>query len=54
MGLFDQAIATCKSYLKPVKHVTRKVLQLEEQARFAKEHDEINEETQFDEMFDQQ
>ena len=30
MGLFDQAIATCKQYLSPVKKAKRKLIQLEE------------------------
>ena len=32
MGLFDQAITTCKQYIQPIKQVTRKVVQLENQA----------------------
>lgn len=43
MGLFDQAIATCKSYLAPVKKVKRKLIQLEEQARFKQENEEVTE-----------
>lgn len=50
MGLFDQAIATCKAYLKPVKIASRKLIQLEEQAKFSKENDEILEESTFDEF----
>ena len=54
MGLFDQAIATCKQYLQPVKRVTRKVIQLENQAKYTKEQDDINEETKFEEIFEDQ
>lgn len=50
MGLFDAAIATCKAYLKPVKQATRELLLLQEQAKVAKEHDEINEEAQLDNL----
>ena len=48
MGLFDQAIVTCKRYLKPVKQVKRKILVLEEQAKYARENDRINEEADFE------
>ena len=50
MGLFDQAISTCKQYLQPIKRVTRKVVQLENQAWYTKEQDDINEDRHFDEI----
>ena len=37
MGLFDDAIATCKQYLKPVKRVKQRLVQLEEQAKLTRE-----------------
>ena len=48
MGLFDQAIATCKQYLSPVKKIKRKLIQLEEQAKWARENDEFTEMHEFD------
>ena len=37
MGLFDDAIATCKQYLKPVKRVKQRLVLLEEQAKLSRE-----------------
>lgn len=41
MGLFDQAIETCKAYLKPVKMITRKLIKLEQEAKNQGETDEL-------------
>ena len=37
MGLFDDAIATCKQYLKPVKRVKQRLEVLEQQAKLSRE-----------------
>ena len=48
MGLFDQAIATCKQYLKPVKQATRELISLQEKAKQTAEFDQINEDVALD------
>ena len=53
MGLFDQAIATCKQYLSPVKKAKRKLVQLEQLEKLKKENDDFNEKQEFDEIFSQ-
>lgn len=50
MGLFDQTIATCKQYLKPIKLVRQKINKLVDQAKFARDNDDIaDEDVQFNE-----